>query len=88
MVCGGFYHPILLLPIALVAQASGVLLAAVLLWDVLFRSQPRRVFGFFRRDVFTQSWTLVCQPITPLTTDLRPLGHQFHAHAHGVEGAA
>ena len=62
MILWGFITLFLIGHSSFIAQAFGILLSGVLLWDVLFPGTAGRCHVLPRGDVVAQSRTFVCQP--------------------------
>jgi len=71
-----------------VAQASGVLLAAVLLWDVMFRGQLGVSLAFFEEMYSRNLGHLFVSPLRPYELVLALLAISFIRTTIGVGGAA
>ncbi len=71
-----------------VAQASGVLLAAVLLWDVMFRGQLGVSLAFFEEMYSRNLGHLFVSPLRPYELVLALLTISFIRTTIGVGGAA
>ncbi len=65
MIMWGFITQFFVMHSSWLAQASGVLLAAVLLWDVLFRSQLGVSLGFFEEMYSRNLGHLFVSPLRP-----------------------
>ncbi len=71
-----------------VAQAFGVLLAAVLLWDVLFRAQLGLSISFFEELWSRNLGNLFVSPLRPVEFALALIGMSFLRTVIGVGAAA
>ena len=66
MLTWGFLQQYLVANTSPVAHAAGVLIGAVLLWDILFRSQDRLLHHLHRGDVVAQSRQSAHESAPPL----------------------
>jgi len=88
MVLWGFITQFFVTNSSWLAQASGVLLAAVLLWDVLFRSQLGVSLGFFEEMYSRNLGHLFVSPLRPYELICALLAISFMRTLIGVGGAA
>ena len=79
MVLWGFMSQFLYTNSSYVAQAFGVLLAAVLLWDVFFRGQLGLALSYPGGDVVTQPRPSVREPVAPGRMGGLAADHELHA---------
>ncbi len=84
----GFISQFFMLHSSWVAQASGVLLAAVLLWDVMFRGQLGVSLAFFEEMYSRNLGHLFVSPLRPYELVLALLAISFIRTTIGVGGAA
>lgn len=88
MILWGFITQFFVTNSSWLAQASGVLLAAVLLWDVLFRSQLGVSLGFFEEMYSRNLGHLFVSPLRPYELICALLAISFLRTLIGVGAAA
>ena len=88
MVLWGFMTKFLLTQSSFLAQASGVLISAVLLWDILYRSQLGVSLMFFEEMYARNLGHLFVSPLRPYEMVLALLLMSFFRTLIGVGGAS
>ena len=88
MLLWGFMTKFLASETSLIAQAGGIFLSAVLLWDVLFRGQIGVSIGFLEEMYARHLGQLFASPLRPLEFVLAIFGISLLRVLIGVGGAA
>ncbi len=88
MILWGFMTKFLLTESSFLAQASGVLISAVLLWDILYRSQLGVSLIFFEEMYARNLGHLFVSPLRPYEMVLALLSMSFFRTMIGLSGAS